>query len=471
MHASEPLRAGVTDLSAVLQQLRAAQQATLPDHAQRDGDLRRLREALARHAETLVAAVDADFGGRSAFETRIAELSMVLHDIDVLRAGLRRWMKPQRVATDWKFLPARSEIHRVPLGVVGVLSPWNYPISLALMPLAAAIAAGNHVMVKPSEHTPATSAALRVLLREVFPADRVQVIEGGPEVAAAFSALPFDHLFYTGSTQVGRHVMAAAAANLTPVTLELGGKSPTVIAPDFDLTSAAARIATMKFLNAGQTCIAPDFVLVEHGQQDRFAAAVRAEVTSSWGDPATSEHYTSVVNERQFQRLQALLAEVRERGVQIIEIGSTDVARRRMAPTLVIDPPEDCRLMREEIFGPILPVLGYARFEDAIAQVRGMPRPLAYYQFDHNAARIRYALERVVAGGVCINDCALHFAQAALPFGGVGPSGMGAYHGEHGYHTFSKAMPVFHQARWSGFWLLKPPYGRLARWMVRWLGR
>lgn len=451
--------------------LRDAQAARVPDFAQRDGDLKRLRAAVAASAEQLAQAVDADFGGRSRFETQIAEISMILHDIDVLRSGLRRWMRPRRVSTDWKFLPARSEIHNMPLGVVGVLSPWNYPLSLALMPLAAAIAAGNHVLVKPSEHTPATAAALRKLLAEVFPQDRVAVVEGGPELAAAVSTLPLDHLFFTGSTAIGRRVMLAAAANLTPVTLELGGKSPTLIAPDFDLDYAAARIAAMKFLNAGQTCIAPDFVMVERGQERRLAQAIVAQLEAAYGDPAGSEHYTSVINARQYDRLQQWLDEAVAGGAELIQVGSSDPQRRRLAPTLVLGAPPHSALMQEEIFGPVLPILPYDDFQSALAHVRAQPRPLAYYQFDRDSARVRASLAGIVAGGVCINDCALHFAQPALPFGGVGPSGMGHYHGEYGLRTFSKAMPVFHQARFSGIWLLKPPYGKLARAMVRWLSR
>lgn len=468
---STPEPQTTTDLSALLAQIRAAQAQRTPDFAQRHDDLKRLRQAVVAHTDALAAAVDADFGGRSRNETLIAEISMILHDLDVLRANLKRWMKPQRVATDWKFLPASSEIHTVPLGVIGILSPWNYPINLALMPLAAAIAAGNHALIKPSEHTPATAAALQTLLAEVFPAERVSVVTGGPEVAAAFAALPFDHLFFTGSTSIGRAVMAAAAPNLTPVTLELGGKSPTVIGPGFDLDYAAARITTMKFLNAGQTCIAPDYVFVEAGQERVLAQKLEAQIRAAYPDPVASEHYTSIVNPRQYQRLVAWIEEARDAGAEIIELGPRDDARHRLPPTLVLGAPESSKLLSDEIFGPILPILTYERFEQTLDYIRARPRPLAYYQFDRDNARIRQALDRIVAGGVCINDCALHFAQAELPFGGVGPSGMGHYHGRHGFETFSKRMPVFRQARFSGFWLLKPPYQGLAAKMIRWLTR
>lgn len=460
-----------SDLHTLLATVRAAQAAHTPDFDQRHDDLKRLRRAVAANAEALAKAVDADFGGRSRHETLIAEVSMILHDIDVLKSNLKRWMQPQRVATDWKFLPATSEIHTVPLGVIGILSPWNYPISLALMPLAAALAAGNHAIIKPSEHTPATAQALKDLLAGLYPAERVSVVTGGPDVAAAFAALPFDHLFFTGSTSIGRAVMAAAAPNLTPVTLELGGKSPTVIAPGFDLDYAAARISMMKFLNAGQTCIAPDYVFVEAGQERVLVQKLEAEVRASYPDPIASAHYTSIVNPRQYQRLVAWLDEAREGGAEIIELGTRDDVRHRLPPTLVLNAPADSKLLSEEIFGPILPILPYERFEDVLNYIRARPRPLAYYQFDRDNARIRLALDRIVAGGVCINDCALHFAQAELPFGGVGPSGMGHYHGRHGFETFSKRMPVFRQARFSGFWLLKPPYGKLAQKMMAWLTR
>jgi len=462
---------GATQLAELLTRARASQMRNIPSEPQRRGDLRRLRRAVVNRTEALVAAVSADFSGRSRHETLFAEISMVLHDIDILLGELRSWVRPRRVAVDWKFLPARAEIWQQPLGVIGILSPWNYPLSLALMPLAAAIAAGNHVLLKPSEHTPQTSKALAELLADVFPSERVSVVLGGPEVAQAFSALAFDHLFFTGSTQVGRQVMRAAAEHLTPVTLELGGKSPAVIAPEVNLARAVERIAAMKFINAGQTCIAPDYVLTPVGTENRVAEALMAEIRKAFPDPNTSADYTSIINEQQFDRLERWLTDAESRGAIVHRHGTNDRARRRFAPTVVLQTPDHSELLHEEIFGPILPIVSYNQFDDALQYVRSRPRPLAYYQFDLDRKRIDYALTRIVAGGVCINDIALHFAQPELPFGGVGPSGMGHYHGKHGLQTFSKAMPVFRQAAVSSYWWIKAPYGKLADWLARWLTR
>lgn len=464
-----------TELQARLDRLRGAWMARIPSYAQRMDDLKRLRAAILKYSEKFIAAANSDFGQRSRHETISADLLMSLHEVDYIRSHLKRWMKPERVMVDWKFLPARAEIRFQPLGVIGVMSPWNYPINLALMPLAAAIGAGSHVLLKPSEHTPAVSAVLAELVAEVFPPDRVDVVLGGPEVAAEFSTLPFDHLVFTGATSIGHHVMAAAAKHLTPVTLELGGKSPTVIGPGADVEHAAKRIVAMKFLNAGQTCIAPDYVLVTEGQREPLLAALRRAITAAYPQLAQNPDYTRIINVRQYQRLEGWLAEARDRGakVEMIEPGGPAASpqTRLFPPTLVSDCPDDAQLMVDEIFGPILPVRVYTTFHEALEFVRARPRPLAFYLFDQDRGRIDYALERIVAGAVCINDAAMHFAQPQLPFGGVGPSGMGHYHGLHGFRAFSKAMPVFRQARFSGIWLLKPPYGALADRMLGFLFR
>lgn len=465
----------VSDLAPTLEHLRQAQAAKIPDFTQRRDDLRRLREVFKARMDEMVAAVGADFGSRSRHETLLTDAMTVLAEIDHTLRHLRRWMRPQRKSVDWLFLPARAQMRFQPLGVVGVISPWNYPVNLALVPLVSAIAAGNHVYLKPSEHAPRTSDFLASLLAEVFPADRVAVALGGADVAAAFSALPFDHLFFTGSTAVGRHVMAAAAANLTPVTLELGGKSPAILAPGYPLATAAARIATGKWLNAGQTCIAPDYVLVPRESRDAFAEALRNEVGARYPQLDENPDYTRIVNEGQYRRLRALLDEARDKGATVLPLREIDPAKaeaeRLIAPTLVLDPPADSRLMREEIFGPILPLVSVDSVDAAIDYVNARERPLALYHFDLDRGRTERVLDGTVAGGVCVNDTILHIAQSSLPFGGVGPSGMGAYHGLEGFMTFSKRKPVFYQSRLSSMALFKPPYRGLADRLAKFLTR
>jgi len=462
------------NLNALLDRQRAAWRANVPRTAQRLRDLGRLREVLGRRFDALAAAMSADFGRRSAHETRLTDGMTVLREIDHVRANLTRWSRPRRALADWMFLPARTEVQIRPLGVVGVMAPWNYPVNLALAPLVAAIAAGNHVMLKPSEHTPRTSELLREVLADVFPEERVSTVLGGPDVAARFAALPFDHLFFTGSTAVGRKVMAAAAPNLTPVTLELGGKSPAIIAPGYPIETAAGRIAAGKFLNAGQTCIAPDYVLLPNAQRDEFVAAMRRYVGRHYPTLRESPDYTSIVNDAQYSRLAALAAEANAAGADVIvlpDAGAHDPAARIFAPTLVLDPPSHLRLMHEEIFGPILPLIGYDDLDAAIAFVNARPRPLALYHFDRDGRRTRRVLASTLAGGVTVNDAVLHFAQRDLPFGGIGASGMGHYHGHEGFLTFSKQMPVLYQARWSSMVLLRPPYRRLADFVTRFLTR
>jgi len=467
--------APISDLLPTLQRLRAAQSAATPSFAQRREDLDRLRVAFQRRVEEMAKAVSFDFGNRSRHESLVADGMTVLSEIDHLRKHLKSWMRPQRRRVNWLFLPARAEVRMQPLGVVGVIAPWNYPVNLALIPVATAIAAGNHVMLKPSEHTPRTSAFLRDLLGEVFPASKVAVVLGGVEVATAFSSLPFDHLLFTGSTAVGRKVMAAAAANLTPVTLELGGKSPCVIAPDYPLPLAASRIASGKWLNAGQTCIAPDYLLLPEASREAFIAALKANVLERFPAIARNRDYTSIVNENEYRRLRGYLDEATARGVKVIELvplerGIAD-AERLITPTLVIDPPDDLAIMRDEIFGPILPVKSYRSLDDAIAYINSHPRPLSLYHFDNDRARVERMLDRTVAGGVSINDTVMHFAQDRLPFGGIGPSGMGHYHGRDGFLTFSKQKAVLYQSRLSSMALFKPPYRGLADKLVKFLTR
>ena len=456
----------IAELRPTLDRLRAAWQAGKPDAGQRRDDLRRLRDALKRRLDEMAAAISADFGHRAKAESLIADGMTVLNEIDHLRRHLRGWMKPGRAGVGWRFLPARAEIRVEPVGVVGVIAPWNYPVNLALVPLATAIAAGNHVYLKPSEHTPRTSAFLRELLAEVFPGDRVAVAEGGAEVGAAFAALPFDHLVFTGSTAVGRKVMAAAAPNLTPLTLELGGKSPAIVCGDYPVEQAAARLATGKWFNGGQTCIAPDYVLVPADRRDALVDALRAEVQARYGaNFENANDYTRVINDGQYARLQGYVDDARARGLEVIQLGAADPAQRLLPPTVLLDPGEDARVMQEEIFGPILPVKSYRTLDEAIAYVNAHDRPLALYPFSHDRADIEKILRATLAGGVSVNDALFHFAISALPFGGIGPSGMGAYHGRAGFDAMSKQLPILWQAKRSGGDLLKPPYSK-AKWLI-----
>lgn len=457
----------VADLAPTLHRLRHAWQARKPDYAQRRDDLQRLRHALKRRLSEMADTIAADFGHRSRHESLIADGMTVLNEIDHLASHLRRWMKPKRVGVGWRFWPARAEIRQAPVGVVGVIAPWNYPVNLALIPLATAIAAGNHVYLKPSEHTPRTTAFLRSLLAEVFPPERVSVAAGGAEVAGAFAALPFDHLVFTGSTAVGRKVMAAAAPNLTPLTLELGGKSPAIVCDDVPVEQAAARLATGKWFNGGQTCIAPDYVLlIGRSRRDALVQALREQVAARYDDLSDAGDFTRIINDGQFARLDGYLDDARQRGHEVVPLAPKhDRAQRLFAPTVVLEPGDEAKVMQDEIFGPILPIRTVDSLDEAIAYVNAHDRPLALYPFSHDRARVEKILDATLAGGVTVNDTVLHFGINALPFGGIGPSGMGAYHGRAGFDAMSKALPILWQPRRAGSDLLKPPYSKVARFI------
>ncbi|WP_133500163.1 coniferyl aldehyde dehydrogenase [Cognatilysobacter terrigena] len=460
------------DLAATHARLLAAWRARKPDLAQRRADLHRLRDEFRARQSTMDTAIRADFGHRSTHENLIAETLIVLAEIDHALAHLRRWTRTRSAKVGWRLWPARARVRPMPVGVVGIISPWNYPVNLALVPLVSAIAAGNHVYLKPSEHTPRTSEWLRDLLAAVFPDDRVAVALGGADVGAAFASLPFDHLLFTGSTAVGRKVMAAAAPNLTPVTLELGGKAPAIVAPDFDVALAAARITTGKWFNAGQTCIGVDYALVDRARRDAFVDAVTAQLRERYGEQLRGDaDYTRIINDAQFARLRGYIDEARAAGAKVIApFGEGDAATRLLPPTLILDPPSSLRVMQDEIFGPILPVLTYDSIDDAIARVAALERPLAMYPFSTLRATIERLVDGTLAGGVTVNDTLLHFGAQGLPFGGIGPSGMGAIHGQAGFDTFSKLLPVFQQRRFAVTDLLKPPYAKLDR-VIRWLAR
>ena len=444
-----------------------------------DADARRaalatLGRMLRDSADALCAAVDRDFQGRAREETLLLELFPSYGAIKHARRHVKRWMRPQRRATNFWFLPGRSRLMFQPLGVVGIVVPWNYPIYLAVGPVVAALAAGNRVMVKMSEAAPATGELFERLVRASFDPALFTVVNGGPEVAQEFVALPFDHLLFTGSTAVGRHVMRAAAQNLTPVTLELGGKSPALVGRGIDAAEAADKIVFGKCLNAGQTCIAPDYALVPEESVEAFAAAARATVARLYPRMRDNPHYTAIVNERHRARLAGYLDDARAQGarVEAINPAAEDfTGSPRMAPHLVTGVKDSMRVMQEEIFGPILPIVAYRTLDEAIAYVNARPRPLALYVFDHDRATVERVLAETVSGGVTVNETLLHIAQEELPFGGVGPSGMGEYHGRAGFETFSKRKAVFHQSRFNALKLLRPPYGARFERLVRILTR
>lgn len=453
---------------AVYDRQRAAYLAApYPSLEQRKRKLTALHALIRERIPQIQAAINADFSHRSREETLLTEIMGTLKAITYAKRKLRSWMKARRRPVDITFKPATARLLPQPLGVVGVMAPWNYPFGLVLKPLISAIAAGNRVMIKPSEVTPSVAALLRTLLAEVFAEDEVAVIEGDARVAEVFIDLPFDHLLFTGSTQVGKLVMAAAAKHLTPLTLELGGKSPAIIDDRIDMQRAVKSIATGKLLNCGQTCTAPDYVMVPTGRLDEFVETFSATTRAMYPGVAGNDDYTSVVNERHRQRLQGYVQDAEARGARIVHLYADEaVAGRKLAPTLVIAPPEDSAIMHEEIFGPILIVIGYERLRDAIDYINRRPRPLALYVFSDDRAVEDEVMANTVSGGVTVNDTLLHYTQESLPFGGVGHSGFGAYHGDRGFETFSHMKPIFRQSRLNGLDILRPPYGKRSRWLL-----
>lgn len=441
-------------------QKEAYRAAPFPSYDERAANLEKLIRLTEAHEEKFVEAISADFGNRSRHETVIAEIVVTVSGAKLAKKNLKKWMRPRGVATPLHMLPAKSRLEPQPLGVVGIISPWNYPVQLALAPAAAALAAGNRVLIKPSELTPRASEALKEAIASEFDESVCAVVTGGVEVGQAFTETPFDHLLFTGSTGVGIRVAQAAAKNLTPVTLELGGKSPAIIDDSADLAKATQSIAHGKMLNAGQTCVAPDYVLTPQDKLANTVDGIANAARTLYPEIDTTDDYTSIVSDRHFERLKNLVEEARESGAEIVEVGSANALhpQRKLPLTLVVNPPKDAGVMREEIFGPILPVLSVASREDAVAHVNDGERPLALYWYGEDAETRDRVLHETVSGGVTVNDALWHVAQEHLPFGGVGKSGLGAYHGEAGFETFSHMKPVFYQSRFASASLLHPPY-------------
>jgi coniferyl-aldehyde dehydrogenase len=428
-------------------------------------------ELLCQHGDALCEAMRADFGHRSVDQSRFTDISGSLDALKFAKKHVRSWMRPEKRSTQFPLglLGARAVIHNQPKGVVGIISPWNFPVNLTFAPLAGVLAAGNRAMIKPSELSEQTSALMSELLTKYYDEDEVAVVTGGTDVGAEFSGLPFDHIVFTGGTSIAHHVMRAAAENLVPLTLELGGKSPVVIGDSADLKTAALRIMSGKVLNAGQVCLAPDYVLLPEGKESEFVEAAKAAVATMFPSGLRdNDDYTSIVSQRHFDRLNTYLDDARAKGADVIELnpGNEDFAEqahRKMPPHIVLNTSDDMLIVKDEIFGPILPVKALKTVEDRVAYINERPRPLGLYYFGSDSVERDYVVNNTTSGGVTINDVVFHAAQEDLPFGGVGPSGMGAYHGKDGFREFSHSKAVYTQVGGDLFAVIRPPYGEKFR--------
>ncbi len=453
-------------LTACLDQQRTAYLADPnPDFRQRKLDLLSLKRMISDNQEAIAVAINKDYTNRSRHETLLAEIIVVIDGINFALKHLQRWMKIQRREIDFAIYPgARNRVIPQPLGVVGIIVPWNFPIQLSFTPLTYIFAAGNRAMVKLSEKSRHLSRLLIKLAPDYFPAVKLTFFEETSGVGIQFSQLPFDHLLFTGSGATGKAVMASAAKNLTPVTLELGGKSPAVIAPDYPLRKAVERIMFAKLFNAGQVCVNVDYVFVPADRIDEFVDGARAWVDEHCPD-INSPDYTSIIDQKSLDRLNQSLADAEQRGATLVNLApgqESAAGMRKLPPHLVLNTSHDMILMQREIFGPIMPVIPYKEPQEVLDYINQRDRPLAFYPFTNDRKLQEFYLDRVMSGGACVNDALLHPGQHDLPFGGVGASGMGHYHGYEGFATFSKLRPVFYQARFSALKFLTPPYGKLA---------
>ena len=442
-----------------------------PSLAERKENLRKLDKILSENAQAIAEAINADFGHRSVEETLMAE---VFASVDGIRHAIKHvghWMRPQKRSVSVTFAGGSNTVIPQPKGVVGVISPWNYPLFLTVGPLTSILAAGNRAMVKMASSSQNLARLLDGKFREVFPEDTVAILPGVR--AQDFSTLPYDHMIFTGSADAGRTVMRSAAENLTPVTLELGGKSPTIVCDDFDIAEAASRILYAKFLNAGQTCLAPDYLLVSGRSRDAFVAAAKRIVAKRYPD-TNDQSYTSVIDEKSYMRLRATLEDARQKGATLVPLvpgADFNDELRKIPPHLVLDVNDQMRIMQEEIFGPLCPVKTYGKLDEAIAYVNSKDRPLGLYLFTNDNAIQEKVLYSTISGGVTINNCVLHVAQHDMPFGGIGASGMGHYHGIEGFLEFTKMKPVFRNPRFSMLGMLYPPYNSRTRQLLEMLIR
>jgi coniferyl-aldehyde dehydrogenase len=448
--------------------------APFPSLDERKAQLRLLKSLLIEHRVAIAEAINGDFSARSPDETLFADLMPCIQNINYTLSRLGRWMKPDSRQVGLHFLPAQAKVVYQPLGVVGIMVPFNYPVGLAIEPLIAALAAGNRGMIKMSEFTPRFAVLLGEILRKGFGEDSVAVVTGEADVAAAFSKLPFDHLLFTGSITVGKHVMRAAAENLTPVTRELGGKSPAIIADDIPLADIIDRLVFAKSVNAGQTCVAPDYVLLPRAKLEAFINLYKSSFRRLYPKLNGNPDYTSIINERSYARLQDWLNDAAEKGARIEKVTDEIIndGSRRMPLHLLTGVNDEMKVMQEELFGPILPVLPYDSLDEALEFVQRRPRPLALYLFSYDQALQQRLIIETHAGSMCINEALIQVGVDDLPFGGIGPSGMGHYHGHEGFLTFSKAKPVVIKGRLNTMKLMYPPYGRgIQKWLQRWLIR
>ncbi len=469
-HPALPPKTPLDDALALQRQAYFAN--PVPTLQERKADLRTLQRFIREHQDALCDAISADYGHRSRHETLLAEVYPAVSGIDHILGHLRGWMRPQRRSVDWRsFFGASNRVLAQPLGVVGVIVPWNFPLNLSLVPLSYIFAAGNRAMVKMSENSRHLAAYLIRHMPAYFPPEKLQFFDETGGVGIAFSQLKFDHLLFTGSGQTGKAVMAAAALNLCPVTLELGGKAPAIVCDDFPLKTAAERILFVKLLNAGQICTTVDHAWLPADKVDAFVDLARSLVAARYPQ-LDSPDYTSIIDQRAFERLLAALEDARNRGARVLSLQdgpAFDRATRKIAPHIVLDAPPDCLLMQREIFGPILPLRTYATLDEVIASINAGPRPLAVYPFSYRPGTVQYLIDHVMSGGVSVNDALFHVGQHDLPFGGVGDSGMGHYHGHEGFETFSKMRPVFYQTRLSSMRFLWPPYGKMAETVLKFL--
>ncbi|MBT3593197.1 MAG: coniferyl aldehyde dehydrogenase [Hellea sp.] len=436
----------------------------------RKENLKKLGSIIKDHESDFINAISKDFGNRASEETIIAEMLVIQGGINHALKHTPKWMRTRKAPTALQFKPAYNRVIPQPLGVIGIMSPWNYPLQLAVMPLIGALGAGNRAMIKPSEYTPLFSKLLKKVLGKVFSEDEVYVALGGVDVATCFSSLHFDHLIFTGSTNVGRIVAKSAAANLVPCTLELGGKSPAIIDESANLKTAVARLTNAKLLNAGQTCVAPDYLLMPKSQVSDFASAMISQAETFYPEFAGNKDYTSIIADSHYARLQNLLEDAENKGAKIRVAGNDDkqqLAKERRIPlTIVTETTPDMKIMQEEIFGPLLPILESESLNESLEYISKRDRPLALYWFGKNKNKLNRVLKESISGGVTINDATWHVIQEDIPFGGVGPSGMGAYHGEVGFRTFSHMKGVFFQSKFSQGSKLHPPYGPMASKMI-----
>jgi coniferyl-aldehyde dehydrogenase len=475
MNAPETVTTGNDPITeAMMKVLDAQRQDYLSEgHVSAETRIDRLNRGIAaivKHQDRLVDALNTDFSCRPRELSMLTDIAGSITPMKSATKHLRGWMKPEKRKTMFplNLLGGRSRVEYQPLGVVGVISPWNFPVNLTFGPLAEILAAGNRAIIKPSEFTPTVSEVMAELVRDAWDEKEVAIFPGGPEVGAAFTSLPFDHMIFTGATSIARHVMAAAAKNLVPVTLELGGKSPVLVSRSADIKAAVSRIMLGKTMNAGQICLAPDYLMVPEEKLDEVVAEVQSAVAEMYPKLLDNPQYTSVVNGRHFQRLQENLADARAKGAEVIECNPAgeDFAgqqgTQKIAPTIIKNPTEDMRVLEEEIFGPLLPIKTYKDFDETIAYVNSKPRPLGLYYFGQDDAEERKVLDRTTSGGVCINDVIMHIMQEDLPFGGVGPAGMGSYHGYDGFKTFSHAKGIYKQPKFdvAGMAGMRPPYGK-----------